>query len=132
MNNISILTIIVVLTMTMIDSSSLTNVLAKGKVTRGPVTCESVEGLGFVTCCQTETGSDGIEIKYCTTCDDTNPPSNCTPRSMWNPDSLSNPTTPGGKDIGQQQPLSPSKSNEQSSQNNGMNPQQALTASKSN
>jgi hypothetical protein len=97
----------------------------------GLVNCEELTG-DSVHCCATETGSDGIEIRWCTVCDNTNPPSDCTPRGIWNPNLSPDTSTPDGKDIGQQQPLSPSKSNEGSTQNNGMNPQQALTLSKSN
>jgi len=43
-------------------------------------------------------------------------PSNCSPRVMWSPDVLFNPTSPNDNDIGQQQPLSPSKSNEEPTQ----------------
>ena len=131
MNKILIMTAIVVLIITVIGSSSLTSVLAKGKVTMGPAKCEDLTD-DAVHCCATETGSDGIEITWCTVCDNTNPPSNCTPRGMYNPNLSPDTSTPDDNDITQQQPLSPSKSNEESNQNNGMNPQQALTSSKSN
>jgi hypothetical protein len=37
--------------------------------------------IGKVGCCQTQTDTkSGLEIKYCTICDDTQPPSNCGPR----------------------------------------------------
>ena len=58
-------------------------------------------------------------------------PSNCSPRVMWSPDVLFNPTSPNDNDIGQQQPLSPSKSNEEPTQKNGINPELALITSKS-
>jgi hypothetical protein len=130
MNKIFIMTVIVILTITIIGSSSLTNVLAKGKVTMGPYNCEEVSD--FVNCCAVETGSDGIEITWCTICDNTNPPSNCSPRVMSNPDRSPDTSTPDGKDIDKDQIISPPKSNEGSSQKNGMNPQQALSSSKSN
>jgi hypothetical protein len=49
-------------------------------VTRGPVECENTPDNLVITCCQTETDSKGVEIKYCTICDNTAPPSNCGPR----------------------------------------------------
>ena len=33
-----------------------------------------------ITCCQTFTYSDGVEVTYCAACDNTDPPSNCDPR----------------------------------------------------
>ena len=80
MNRILIMTAIIVLTITIISSSSLTNVLAKGKVTKGPIECNLIPNSDLIQCCQTETDSKGLEIKYCTNCDDTAPPSNCGPR----------------------------------------------------
>lgn len=130
MNKFFIMTIIVIITVTIIGSSSLTSVLAEGEVTIGPANCEEFDT--FVKCCAVETGSDGIEITYCTMCDNTNPPSNCGPRGMENPDLPLDTSTPDGKDIDKDQVLSPPKSNEGSSQKNGMNPQQALPSSKSN
>jgi len=53
---------------------------AKSKVTRGPIECENSPDNLVITCCQTETDSKGVEIKYCTICDNTAPPSNCYPR----------------------------------------------------
>ena len=84
MNRILIMTAIIVLTVAIISSSFLTNVLAKKKVTRGPIECrvdqdpDTKEYTGTITCCQKETDSEGIEITRCTVCDDTSPPSNCT------------------------------------------------------
>jgi len=121
MNKILILTFIVILTITIIGSSTLTNVLAKGKTTMGPLNCEEVSD--FVNCCAVETGSDGIEITWCTICDNTNPPSNCSPRVMSNPDRSPDTSTPDGKGIDNDQIISPPKSNEGSSQKNGLNPQ---------
>ncbi len=80
MNRILIMTAIIVLTITIISSSSLTDVLAKGKVAKGPIECNLIPNSDLIQCCQTETDSKGVEIKYCTNCDDTVPPSNCTPR----------------------------------------------------
>jgi hypothetical protein len=48
--------------------------------TKGPIICR-VGYSGFIVyCCQTTTSDDGIEIRWCTMCDNTNPPSNCSPR----------------------------------------------------
>jgi hypothetical protein len=49
-------------------------------VTRGPIECENTADNLVITCCQTETDSKGVEIKYCTICENTSPPSNCEPR----------------------------------------------------
>jgi hypothetical protein len=35
-------------------------------------------GVNLTLCCQSFTDSEGIEVTYCTACDDTNPPSHCT------------------------------------------------------
>src|SRR4051794_8716980 len=110
MSRILIMTVIVILTITIIGSSSLTNVQAKGKVTRGPITCDEPLG-GKIGCCQTETGSDGIEILYCTVCDSTNPPSNCSSRTMSMPLSPESQSSPKGDSNLHQPNLSPSKSN---------------------
>jgi hypothetical protein len=53
---------------------------AKSKVTRSPIECDVVADNDLLRCCQTETDSKGIAIKYCTFCDNTAPPSNCSPR----------------------------------------------------
>jgi len=61
------------------SSYSRSDVFAKGKVTTGSLDCTS--GInGREMCCQDETGSQGIVIRWCTICDATSPPSNCTPR----------------------------------------------------
>ena len=51
---------------------------------------------------------------------------------MWNPDRSPDTTTPSDKDIDKGQNLPPPKSNEGSSQKNGISLKQALTSSKSN
>src|SRR6266487_4679631 len=79
-------------------------VLAK-PVSKGPITCETVYHPGgspsapstslTVECCQTSVDQEGIEITTCTTCDNTNPPSNCSPpytvRGVVNPTGQPNP-----------------------------------------
>ena len=46
----------------------------------GSITC-SPQGGGKTYCCASVyEGGPGVSTTYCTTCDDTNPPSNCTPR----------------------------------------------------
>ncbi|HKO64143.1 MAG TPA: hypothetical protein VJU13_02995 [Candidatus Nitrosocosmicus sp.] len=61
------------------DSSDI-GFAKKSKVTKGPIECNNYLDNDLITCCQTETDSKGVEIKYCTNCDNTVPPSNCTPR----------------------------------------------------
>jgi hypothetical protein len=58
------------------------DVFAKPAVTRGPIECDNLFDNDIIRCCQTETDSKGIAIKYCTFCDNTAPPSNCTPRTQ--------------------------------------------------
>ena len=58
------------------------DVFAKPAVTRSPIECDNLANDNdVIRCCQTETDSKGIEIKYCTFCDNTAPPSNCTTRT---------------------------------------------------
>ena len=61
-------------------------------VTRGPVECENTPDNLVITCCQTETDSKGVEIKYCTICENTVPPSNCGPR-FEDPTRVKSPTS---------------------------------------
>ena len=67
-----------------LDSSDI-GFAKKAKVTKGPIECNLIPNSDLIQCCQTETDSKGVEIKYCTNCDDTAPPSNCGPRfqSSW-------------------------------------------------
>jgi hypothetical protein len=57
------------------------DVYAKSRVTRGPIECNNLADDELIRCCQTETDSKGVKITYCTVCDNTAPPSNCTPRT---------------------------------------------------
>jgi hypothetical protein len=53
-------------------------------ISSGPIICD-VGSSGFlVHCCQTTTDDKGIEIHWCTLCDNTHPPSNCSPRHPEN------------------------------------------------
>lgn len=58
-----------------------TTVLAKS--TKGPITCRPLYTLAgnapHVQCCQTTTFPSGFRSTSCTTCDNTQPPSNCGP-----------------------------------------------------
>jgi hypothetical protein len=49
-------------------------------VERGLIDCVPFSNVDEVQCCQTETDDKGIEIKWCTDCVNTSPPSNCGPR----------------------------------------------------
>jgi hypothetical protein len=49
-------------------------------VERGLIDCVPFANVDEVQCCQTETDDKGIEIKWCTDCVNTSPPSNCGPR----------------------------------------------------
>lgn len=139
MNKLATIVIIVTLAAGIIFSSSLSDVFAKGKVTKGPLKCVDAltgstptPGVGeYVQCCRTETGSGGIEIRYCTNCNNTSPPSNCGPRYEEQPGSV-NPNDPKENDLVEQLSVTPSKSNEKPTQRNDPNLGQQLTPSKSN
>jgi hypothetical protein len=77
--NALIFVVISVLVVTLIYSSYFISDVAG--VTRGPITCQS-DFPGYIKCCQTETDDEGLEIKWCTLCDNTNPPSNCSEREI--------------------------------------------------
>ena len=67
-----------------------TDVLAKPTFTRGPIECDANPETNLIKCCQDETDSRGITIRWCTVCVDTVPPSHCNerfPESKGRPDS---------------------------------------------
>lgn len=74
--------------------SSFSPFLFVNGVIDGGITC-SPQGGGKTYCCASVKDKDNIYgyTTYCTTCDDTNPPSNCTPREK--PKAIVNP----GKDL---------------------------------
>jgi hypothetical protein len=78
-----------------LNSSSRFDVFAKPKLTRGPISCQVQPGApNFTECCQTETDKKGIEIEWCTICDNTDPPSHCGPRyPQQGVQGLTTPTT---------------------------------------
>lgn len=82
-------------------------VFAKAKTTLGQVICDNLSG-GGARCCQTETGSGGIEITYCTGCRNQNPPSDCSPRyqdtDVRNPSGSNEVTEPSNGDGVLEQP----------------------------
>ena len=47
--------------------------------TKGPIECTALSDHS-TECCQTTTEDDGIEITWCTMCENTDPPSNCSGR----------------------------------------------------
>jgi hypothetical protein len=56
-------------------------------VSRGQIECTIHSGdykliYGAMTCCQTETDQNGLEVKYCTDCQNSTPPYNCGPRHI--------------------------------------------------
>lgn len=62
-----------------IYSSSIT--LEVSGATKGVIICSSTNDPSKVLCCQSEFDDKGnVVATWCTTCDHTNPPSNCTPR----------------------------------------------------
>jgi hypothetical protein len=77
-----ILVIISFLTIALLFSSLSRSdvVFARSNITYGEVQCENF-GDFTVKCCQNQTDtSTGKTTRYCTTCNKTNPPSNCSPR----------------------------------------------------
>lgn len=105
------------------------NVVAKQSVTRGPMEC-NVTDRGYMHCCQNETGNGGIEMRWCTVCDNTSPPSNCLP-SYQVEQGLSNPTgSKGSINPGQMSP--PPKSNEGTSPKGGIDTGQLSTSTNGN
>ena len=109
------------------------NVAAKPSVTRGPINCQvwSYNGL-WIPCCQTETGKDGIEIQYCSLCQNTSPPSNCESRFQVSPRDLSNDPTGTKSGIDSGQLSTPPKSNDGASSKGGGDVGQPLTSTKGN
>jgi hypothetical protein len=69
------------------SSSSPFHVFVEGLID-GSITC-SPQGGGKTYCCASVYEGGTVSTTYCTTCDDTNPPSNCTerekPRTVVNP-----------------------------------------------
>jgi hypothetical protein len=85
----AILVIISFLTVALLFSSLSRSdvVFAKSNITYGEVQCENF-GDFTVKCCQNQTDSStGKTTRYCTTCNKTNPPSNCSPRYVEAEDS---------------------------------------------
>ena len=67
---------------------------AAPKVTRGPIECgHSYFISDFIQCCQDETDSKGLTIRWCTECRNTSPPSDCSPRHPEGT-SIGNPPVP--------------------------------------
>lgn len=63
------------------SSFFIPSVAAAPKYTRGPIECDPTADMYDLICCQDETDSGGITIRWCTKCDDTpRGPSNCGPR----------------------------------------------------
>jgi hypothetical protein len=83
-SNPVIFVVISVLAVVLIFGSYVSGVSAKMKPIDGyscVVIGTSLAGVERVQCCQTFKDSvEGIEITYCTNCDNTKPPSNCLPR----------------------------------------------------
>jgi hypothetical protein len=49
-------------------------------ISKSPIKCQVTPYPTFTECCQTTTDKKGIEIHWCTLCDNTDPPSHCGPR----------------------------------------------------
>jgi hypothetical protein len=74
-----IFVVIVFLTISLIYSSFSRPILALKIIKYGEIQCENF-GDRTVKCCQNQTDEKGETHRYCTTCDKTDPPSNCSPR----------------------------------------------------
>src|SRR5919199_6398051 len=80
------------------SSSGIADVYARPKVvSKGSIDCVGKGDAGSpakqIACCQDWKYSDGLEVTYCTACDNTDPPSNCGPRYILN-QGPSNPPPP--------------------------------------
>ncbi len=67
-------------------------VVGKEKPFEPKPVCDVLSGGQYVRCCQSFTGDDGNLKNYCTLCENTNPPSNCTERFE--------PRNQAGEDVG--------------------------------
>jgi hypothetical protein len=75
-----ILVIVTFLLFILLCSSASTSIVFAKPVKKGPIECNNSADNLKITCCQTQTSSNGQTATYCTTCDNTAPPSNCGPR----------------------------------------------------
>jgi hypothetical protein len=57
-------------------------VYAEKKITRGAVNCGIADEENGVDCCQEEVDEDGINLMWCTHCNNINPPSDCGERYL--------------------------------------------------
>jgi hypothetical protein len=78
--------------------TSPTQVLVEARKTVIDITCHS-QGNGKTRCCGDEADEKMVSgltgVVYCTTCDDTNPPSHCTPREKIDKGSILGLVKPG-------------------------------------
>jgi hypothetical protein len=77
--NFVIFMVIMFLAISLIYSSFSRPILALKVITYGAIQCENF-GDHTVKCCQNQTDEKGDTHRWCTTCDKTDPPSNCSPR----------------------------------------------------
>ncbi|CAN5658832.1 hypothetical protein BH23THE1_BH23THE1_30480 [soil metagenome] len=92
MNNILIINGMALLTAICISGLISLSVMAKEKPFEPTYSCFEL-AVDKVKCCQAFTGDDGNLMHYCTVCDNTKPPSNCSPRSTEMSDSNNQDTT---------------------------------------
>lgn len=91
-NSISFVFIILFLSVALIFGLFVRSidVFAKPTLTRGPIECDANPETNLIKCCQDETDSKGLTIRWCTVCTNTAPPSDCNerfPESKGSPDS---------------------------------------------
>jgi hypothetical protein len=75
-----IIGVVSLLIVALVYSSFPKSYVAFAAITYGDISCSGEGSLYLVRCCQTQTDDEGIETEWCTWCDNTSPPSNCSPR----------------------------------------------------
>jgi hypothetical protein len=100
------ISIVISLLVIVLVFSSVADVLAKPR--KPSITCRPVPTMAGnfskQQCCQSTKISPGITLTYCTTCDNTNPPSNCSDRYCVSGCAYANALTPLGNNTKQRLP----------------------------
>ncbi|HET6588648.1 MAG TPA: hypothetical protein VFG45_00620 [Candidatus Nitrosocosmicus sp.] len=93
---------------------------AEKKITRGAVNCGIADEENGVDCCQEEVDEDGINLMWCTHCNNINPPSDCGERYLaTKPNPHTGTHSNGGKTL--QQPDSSDTDNKNDIRTNILN-----------
>ncbi|MDR4491766.1 MAG: hypothetical protein R2685_12820 [Candidatus Nitrosocosmicus sp.] len=90
---------------------------AEKKITRGPLNCGIADEENGVDCCQEEVDEDGINLMWCTHCNNINPPTDCGERYLaTKPNPHTGTHSNGGKTL--QQPDSSNNNANDDNKNN--------------